>query len=114
MEMAKYIMSILRTQLMIMWSWGSSNFIALPNNEGLIFHVQGYKFVKLGYKFKGWVKVIYDEGADLFNIQYLTNKMKEVEEQRGVYFDMLVETIDSTIEKTTDYEQRVKQQYALV
>ncbi len=107
MEMAKYIMSILRTQLMIMWSWGSSNFIALPNNEGLIFHVQGYKF-------KGWVKVIYDEGTDLFNIQYLTNKMKEVEEQRGVYFDMLVETIDSTIEKTTDYEQRVKQQYALV
>ena len=107
MEMAKYIMSILRTQLMIMWSQGSSNFIALPNNEGLIFHVQGYKF-------KGWVKVIYDEGADLFNIQYLTNKMKEVEEQRSVYFDMLVETIDSTIEKTTDYEQRVKQQYALV
>jgi hypothetical protein len=40
--------------------------------------------------------------------------MKEVEEQRGVYFDMLVEAIDSTIEKTADYEQRVKQQYALV
>ena len=42
--MAKYIMSILKTQLMIMWSWGTSNFMALPNNEGLIFHVQGYKF----------------------------------------------------------------------
>ena len=38
--MAKYIMSILKTQLMIMWSWGTSNFMALPNNEGLIFHVQ--------------------------------------------------------------------------
>ena len=37
MEMAKYIMSILKTQLMIMWSWGTSNFMALPNNEGLIF-----------------------------------------------------------------------------
>ena len=105
--MAKYIMSILRTQLMIMWSWGAAKFMALPNNEGLIFHVQGYKF-------NGWVKVIYNEEADLFSIHYLTNKMKEVEEQQGIYLDMLVETIDSTIEKTADYQQRVKQQYALV
>ena len=107
MEMAKYIMSILRTQLMVMWSWGVTKFMALPNNEGLIFHVQGYKF-------NGWVKVIYNEGTDLFNIHYLTNKMKEVGEQQGIYFDMLVETIDSTVEKTADYQQRVKQQYALV
>lgn len=107
MEMAKYIMSILKTQLMIMWSWGATKFMALPNNMGLIFHVQGYKF-------NGWVKVIYDERTDLFNIHYLTNKMNEVEEQQGVYFDMLVETIDSTVEKTADYQQRVKRQYALV
>ena len=57
---------------------------------------------------------MYDEGADLFNIHYLTNKMQEVKEQQGIYFDMLVETIDSTIEKTADNEQRVKKQYALV
>ena len=107
MEMAKYITSILRTQLVIMWSWGATKFMALPNNVGLIFHVQGYKF-------NGWVKVIYDERTDLFNIHYLTNKMKEVEEQQGIYFDKLVETIDSTIEKTADYQQRVKRQYALV
>ena len=107
MEMAHYIMSILRTQLMIMWSWGATKFMALPNNEGLIFHVQGYKF-------NGWVKVIYNEEADLFSIHYLTNKMKEVKEQQGIYFDMLVEAIDSTVEKTADYQQRVKQQYALV
>ena len=107
MEMAKYIMSILKAQLMIVWSWGTCKYMALPNNEGLIFHVQGYKF-------NGWVKVVYDEGADLFNIHYLTNKMKEVKEQQGIYFDMLVETIDCTVEKCTNYEQRVKQQYALV
>lgn len=107
MEMAKYIMSILKAQLMILWSWGACKYMALPNNEGLIFHVQGYKF-------NGWVKVVYDEGADLFNIHYLTNKMKEVKEQQGIYFDMLVETIDFTVEKTADYEQRVKQQSAFV
>ena len=105
--MAKYIMSILKAQLMILWSWSACKYMALPNNEGLIFHVHGYMFI-------GWVKVVYDEGADLFNIHYLTNKMQEVKEQQGIYFDMLVETIDSTIEKTADYEQRVKKQYALV
>ncbi len=93
--------------MMVVWSWGAYNFMALPHNEGLIFHVQGYKF-------NGWVKVKYDEVEDLFIVQYLSNKMQEVKEQQGIYFDMLVETIDSTIEKTTDYELRVKQQYALV
>ena len=58
--------------------------------------------------------MVYDEGADLFNIHYLTNKMQEVKEQQGIYFNMLVENIDSTIEKTADNEQRVKKQYALV
>ena len=58
--------------------------------------------------------MMYDEGADLFNVHYLSNKMQEVKEQQGIYFDMLVETIDNTIEKCANYEQRVKQQYALV
>ena len=42
MEMAKYIMSILKTQLMVVWSWGFHKPIALEN--GLRFNVQGFKF----------------------------------------------------------------------
>ena len=45
MEMAKYILRILRSQLMVMLSWGVSDFRALPKNEGLIFHVKGFKHV---------------------------------------------------------------------
>ena len=69
--MAKYIMSILKTQLMIMWSWGTSNFMALPNNEGLIFHVQGYKF-------KGWE---YDH-----EIKPMLNKAMKVDNLRALCF----------------------------
>ena len=103
MEMAKYIMSILRTQLMIVWSWGFNSPIAVKN--GLRFKVQGYKF-------RGMVEVVYNEGKDLFDVSFIkANKViKSVED---VYFDMLVDVIDNYVEKTSDYEKRVKQQYSL-
>ena len=103
MEMAKYIMSILRTQLMVVWSWGFNSPIAVKN--GLRFKVQGYKF-------RGMVEVVYNEGKDLFDVSFIkANKViKSVED---VYFDMLVDVIDNYVEKTSDYEKRVKQQYSL-
>ena len=52
--------------------------------------------------------------GDTLFVATSNDKMQEVKEQQGIYFDMLVETIDSTVEKCTNYEQRVKQQYALV
>lgn len=103
MEMAKYIMSILRTQLMVVWSWGFNSPIAVKN--GLRFKVQGYKF-------RGVVEVVYNEGKDLFDVSFIkANKViKSVED---VYFDMLVDVIDNYVEKTSDYKKRVKQQYSL-
>ena len=104
MKMALYIMSIFSTQSNVVMSWGVCKFRALQGNSGIIFHVQGYKF-------NGWVKIIYDEGADLFNVSYLSNQGKMVKEQQGIYFDELVNTIDEEVEKTQDYNQRVMQQY---
>ena len=101
MEMAKYILSILRSQLMVMLSWGVSDFRALPNNEGLIFHVKGFKFI-------GWIKVVYDEGSDLFNIFYMDNDMQTQIIQQHIFFDELVRNIDLEIERTKDYENDVK------
>ena len=101
MEMAKYILSILRSQLMVMLSWGVSDFRALPNNEGLIFHVKGFKFI-------GWIKVVYDEGSDLFNIFYMDNDMQTQKIQQRIFFDELVRNIDLEIERTKDYENDVK------
>ena len=99
--MAKYILSILRSQLMVMLSWGVSDFRALPNNEGLIFHVKGFKFI-------GWIKVVYDEGSDLFNIFYMDNDMQTQIIQQHIFFDELVRNIDLEIERTKDYENDVK------
>ena len=103
MEMAKYIISILRTQLMVMWSWGVNSPIAIKN--GLRFKVQGFKF-------GGVVEVVYNEGSDLFNVSFI-KAGKVVKTIDGVFFDMLVSVIDNYVEKTSDYEERVKAEYSL-
>ncbi len=107
MEMAKYILRILRSQLMVMFSWGFHNAVALPNNEGLRFNVQGFKF-------KGVVEVVYDEGWDLFNVRFIKAN-KVVDTIEGVYFDTLVDTIDFYVEKddSFDYDKRVNEQHLI-
>lgn len=103
MEMAKYIMSIFKTQLMVVWSWGFNSPIAIEN--GLRFKVQGFKF-------HGVVEVKYNEGSDLFDVSFI-KAGKVVKTIDGVFFDMLVETIDYYVEKTADYEKRVREEYQI-
>ncbi|MDE5567123.1 MAG: hypothetical protein K2J12_01650 [Muribaculaceae bacterium] len=98
--MAEYILQILRSQLMVMLSWGFNSPTRLPEDHGLAFKVQGYKY-------KGWVEVIYDEGLDTFTV-VLKKTGKVVED---VYFDELVNVFDSLVERTDDYEERVKNEY---
>ena len=102
MEMAKYIMTILKKQLMVVWSWGFHQPVAIEN--GLQFKVQGFKF-------RGIVEVVYNEGRDLFDVRFLKAN-KVVNTIEGVFFDMLVDTIDDYGERTPDYEQRVKEEYS--
>ena len=103
MEMAKYIMSILKTQLMVMFSWGFHQPVAIEN--GLQFKVQGFKF-------RGIVEVVYNEGRDLFDVRFIKAN-KVVNTIEGVFFDMLVDTIDDYVEKTSDYEKRVAAEYSI-
>lgn len=104
MEMAKYILAILRTQLMIVFSWGFHNARAIEN--GLAFYVQGYKHI-------GRVEVVYDEGWDLFNVRTINPDGTTKEQEEGIYTDGLVEVIDRLVEKTNDYKARVRNQYGL-
>lgn len=96
-------MSILKTQLTIIWSWGFHCPIAMEN--GLSFKVQGFKF-------RGVVEVLYNEGQDLFDI-YFIKRNKVVESINGVYFDQLVEVIDDYVENTTNYQEMVEAEYAI-
>lgn len=104
MDLANYIFSILKSSRIIMWSWGFSNPKALPNNEGLIFRVNGFKH-------KGCVKVVYNEGMDLFEVILLDNQNNELQRIEDVYFDQLVDIIDEAVERTQDYNERIKKFY---
>ena len=87
-----------------MWSWGFSNPMAIANNDGLIFKVNGFKH-------KGLVKVVYQEGKDLFEVILLDNQKIESYRIEDVYIDSLVEVIDGAVERTSDYEARVRNEY---
>ena len=99
MELAQYIMSIFRTAPMTIFSWGFNTPIAIKN--GLRFRVNGFKH-------KGWVEVVYNEGKDLFEVRLIKRGciIKEVED---VYVDMLINLIDGLVERTENYKEDVEQ-----
>ena len=87
MEMAKYILSIFRTQPIVVFSWGFHSPQRLPDDKGLRFQVEGFKY-------QGTVEVVYVEGKDLFEVRLINNGTK-VED---VYLDNLVNAIDGMVE----------------
>ena len=89
MEMAKYILSILRTQPIVVFSWGFHN--AHPIRNGLRFSVNGYLH-------QGEVEVVYNEGADLFVVNTLNADGTIKQQEEDVYLDCLVNVIDSMVE----------------
>ena len=101
--MAKYIMSILKTQLMIVWSWGFHNPVALEN--ALRFRVNGFKF-------RGVIEIAYNESSDLFDVSFIKAN-KVVHRIDGVFFDMLINAIDDYVERTPDYDKRVAAEYSI-
>jgi hypothetical protein len=101
MDMAEYILSVLKAQIIIMWSWGFNNPTAIE--DGLQFNVQGFKF-------KGIVKVIYDHAMDLFKVEFVKDDevVKTIED---VYVDQLVEVIDNYVERTENYFEDIEKEY---
>lgn len=98
MEMAKYILQILRTQIFVVMSWGFHCPVAIDN--GLRFNVNGFKYT-------GIVEVVYDAGRDLFEVRICgTGEIVE-----DVYLDNLVEVIDSRVEKVENYTEVVNSTY---
>ena len=104
MEMAKYILMILRSQLLILFSWGFNGAYSIEN--GLAFFVNGYLH-------KGKVEVVYDEGWDLFIVRTINRDGSVKEQQEGIYVDGLVATIDAMVEHCPDYTDRVLKDYGI-
>ena len=89
MEMAKYILQILKTQPIIVFSWGFHN--AYPIHNGLRFNVNGYLH-------QGDVEVTYCEGADLFVVNTLNPDGSIKQQETDIYLDCLVKVIDTMVE----------------
>ena len=104
MTIAEYILKVLRTQVIVVMSWGFHNAKAIE--DGIAFNVQGFKF-------NGRVEITYDEGWDLFDIRLLNEDGSIKEQAEGVFVDGIVSTIDLMVEKTPDYKERVKRTYSL-
>lgn len=99
--MAEYIITILRSQLVVVFSWGFHRPMALPNDKGLSFYVNGFLY-------KGKVDVIYNAGRDLFEVSLENGTVVE-----DVYLDSLVSVIDGLVERVDNYEERVNAEYKL-
>jgi hypothetical protein len=101
--MAEYIYSILLSDKTVIWSWGFRNPTIIEN--GLKFHVSGFLF-------KGWVQIVYNQGADLFDIKLITVKGDEKKSFESIYFDELIRVIDDNVERVENYEEAVKKKYS--
>ena len=102
MTMALYILQILRTELMVMMSWGFHSAYAIE--DGLAFYVNGYLH-------KGKVEVVYNDGYDLFTVRIINKDGSIKTVQDGVYIDGLVDCIDRLVEKCPNYAERVRETY---
>ncbi|MBQ2187594.1 MAG: hypothetical protein II401_03410 [Bacteroidales bacterium] len=105
---AEYIWKILKIQQMKVWSWGVDPDSVKTITCGTEFHVQGFLMT-------GTVRILYDEGMDLFNLEFQPDEnMTEPEKVEGVYFDSLVDTIDSHVEYDANYQENIEKTYTIV
>ena len=107
LKLAGYIWSILKTQPVIVMSWGVDMDTIKPAKGGLEFHVQRFKHT-------GMVQIILDEGKDLFEIHLIPDSEGERKIIEDVYFDMLISVIDENVEKTDDYVKRISDTYDII
>ena len=107
LKLAGYIWSILKTQPVIVMSWGVDMDTIKPVKGGLEFHVQGFKHT-------GMVQIVLDEGKDLFEVHLIPDSEGEKNVIEDVYFDMLVSVIDENVEKTDNYEKRISEEYGTI
>ena len=66
-----------------------------------------------GLMHTGWVKVLYNEGTDAFDVTFLSNRKKVVKTIEEVYIDSLINVIDHNVENNgiIDYESKVRETY---
>ena len=103
-EIGQYILTILKTRLDIVTSWGLDPETLRTIKYGIQFHVQGFKH-------NGLVRVTLNEGADLFEVCLISDNGEMTDSRESIFLDDLISTIDELVEKTDDYEKRISEEY---
>lgn len=106
LELARYIWSILKTQIAIFMSWGVEPKSMMVIEGGLEFECNGFRHT-------GKVQIVLDEGKDLFEVHLISGNGKKVKTIEDVFLDNLVSVIDENIEKTEDYKERICREYGI-
>jgi hypothetical protein len=99
-DMAKYILTILLSNRMVVMSWGTHNAKTIKN--GIRFQVNGFKHM-------GFVEITYNLGKDLFDVKLISLKNEMVKEIPSIYFDELLDTVDDAVERVDNYDQAVSE-----
>lgn len=107
LELAGYIWSILKTQIAIFMSWGVVPESMKVIEGGLEFHCQGFKH-------KGKVQIVLDEGKDLFEVHLISENGEKVKTIEDIFLDKLISVVDENIEKTEDYGKRISEIYHIM
>lgn len=79
----------------VVWSWGMHD-LANMNDKGLMFRVNGHHH-------KGWVLITLD-WDDTFEVHLINTDSSIKKTFSMVYVDMLIDIIDTAVEKIDDYE----------
>ncbi len=106
-EIAGYILSIFRTNPFVVMSWGINPASITIVDVGVKFHVQGFKH-------KGFLQVVLNEGEDLFEVTLISEEGETVNRIEHIFVDNLISIIDDAVEKTEDYEKRISQEYGII
>jgi len=107
LKIAEYIFEIFKSNLPVVWSWGINPGSIQVIDLGVKFHVQGFKH-------KGYVLVVYNEGEDLFEVSLIDENDKTVKTTEHIFLGDLISVIDENIEKCENYENRICQEYGII
>ena len=103
-EIGKYILSILKTRIDIVSSWGLDPETLRPIKYGIEFHVKGFKHT-------GMVQVTLNEGEDLFEVCLISESGETKERHESIFLDNLISVIDDAVENVENYEKKVSEEY---
>lgn len=109
LRMAKYILELMRYYPAIVMSWGIDNksYRIAEDTEGRC----GLEFSVRGFKHKGKVQILYDDGSDTFLYHLISESGEITKTKEDVFLDELIPSIDVDVELVDFYEEMIRQEY---